>query len=171
MFAFFDSSLQGFASSPVSSPRSVFTVSSRSGTSISVGGRVVALRVCFLCRSSFDGLVYGGGVSHFRRGIHLYPFLHGSGFLCSCCRFSLLLELEALGVIFVSDGSSCFSSSSSGFAVGSLFLFFRYFWCCRRSSERFGCRRDVHCCRRRFLWYESLKARRVCPGACLDATN
>ena len=38
---------------------------------------------------------------------------------CASVRFSLLLELEAPGVIVVSGGSSCISSSSAGFTVSS----------------------------------------------------
>ena len=69
---------------------------------------------------------------------------------CVSVRFSLLVELEAPGVIVVSGGFPCISSSSV--LCGFLFLFFMHLWCCRWRSKSVSCRRDVQCRRLWFLW-------------------
>ena len=69
---------------------------------------------------------------------------------CVSVRFSPLLELEALGVMFCVPTAPRLHFLI--FLCGFLLFIFRNFWCFRRRTERFGCRRDVHCRRLRLLW-------------------
>ena len=61
---------------------------------------------------------------------------------CVSVCFSPLLELEAPGVIVVSDGSPCMSSPSNGFSAGSSFSVLQV----EEQEGQVSFRRDVQCC-------------------------
>ena len=115
----------------------------------------------------------------FLRSHHRFSFASSFGLSCSCASgttlgsdaSSVVPDLGFCGVSttasrFSSDqlfstsrrtpsrihGSPCISSSSSGFAVESSFASSGTSGAAGGRSERFNCRRDVHCCRLRFLW-------------------
>ena len=66
---------------------------------------------------------------------------------CVSVRLSPPLELEAPGVIVVSDGSPQHLFVSRWLLCGFLLLIFMHFWYCRWRSKRVSCRRDVQCFR------------------------
>ena len=125
--------------------RSVFTVFSRSESSIFAGMRTSSLFVSdfFTSRSTVspEGET---GVAGLYFDFIITRFLTNA-FSCVSVRVSPLLELGT-PVIVVSDGSPCTSSSSSGSALVYSSLYSGTSGASGRRTRGFRCKKDVHFC-------------------------
>ena len=107
-----ESSFQGFVSTLVSSLRSVFTVFKRYESSISIGMSTSSFFVSvFSVSLRLTGSSATVAVLFYVDDFVVNRFFT-EGASCVSVRFSLLLEPEAPGVIVVSGGFPCISSSS-----------------------------------------------------------